>query len=355
MLVLSNEDIEQLISMEDCIDIIEQAYRDFAHGLALNSPRVDNISPCSSDDAFYAFKHMGGTWPARQIQALRINSDIVTHPTIAGKQRRVKVPLANGRWVGLVELFSTETGELLAIFPDGVAQRMRVGATNGLAAKYLARPESFRVGMIGAGWQAGAQLMAILAVRPVTEINVYSPRQESREAFARDAERMGITVTLVDNPEQCVRDADIIIAATSSMTPVIDPSWLRPGVHLSCIKAQELDRAVIEACGRTVVHTKHQAKQMNNIMPGTPNLTRETVDGWWNQEGMRWGDFADLADLLVGRASAREHETEISCFVNNVGLGLQFAAVGALILERARSRGLGHELPSEWFTESVHP
>lgn len=356
MLVLSNEDIEQLLSMEDCIDIIEQAYRDLAHGRALNSPRVDNIAPCATDGAYYAFKHMGGVWPARRIQALRINSDIVTHPTIAGKRRRVKVPSAQGRWVGLVELFSTETGELLALFPDGVAQRLRVGATNGLAAKYLARPDARRVGLIGAGWQAGAQLMAIRAVRPGVEVSVYSPRRESREAFARGAgEGLGIAVKLVDSAEQCVREADIIMAATSSMAPVIDPAWLRPGVHASCIKAQEVDGRVARGADRTVVHVKQQAKQMDNIMPGTPNVPDEHAQGWWNQDGLRWSDFPDLPDLVAGRAAGRGGAQEITCFVNNVGLGLQFAAVGTLILEKARGRGIGHELPGEWFTESVHP
>jgi len=142
--------------MRDCLDALEPMYRDLATGRALLSPRVDSISPNAHPDGYYAFKQMGGTWPARGIQALRINSDVITHPVIAGMPRRVKTPLADGRWVGLVFLFSTETGALLAIFPDGVAQRLRVGAANGLALKRLAREDSRTLALIGTGWQAGA-------------------------------------------------------------------------------------------------------------------------------------------------------------------------------------------------------
>lgn len=356
MLVLSNEEIEHLVTMEECIAILEEAYRDLAEGKALNSPRVDNLAPCNYEGAYYGFKHMGGTWPRRGIQALRINSDIITHPVRDGVPQRVKVPLAGGRWVGLVELFSTETGELLAIFPDGVAQRLRVGATNGLSIKYMARPEAARVGLIGSGWQAGAQLMAVLAVRPVAEIKVFSLRKESRDVFAREAaEKYGITVQAVDTLEECVRDVDIILAATSSMFPVVRPEWLTEGMHVSCIKTQEVDAAVLARCDRVVVHTKHQAKQMDNIMPGTPHVVKEHLQGWWNRPGICWEGLCDLPDLVVQKVPGRCSSREITCFVNNVGLGLQFAAVGALILEKARKLGIGRDLPGEWFTESVHP
>lgn len=356
MLVLSNEEIEKLIDMSECISALEELYRDMAEGKALSSPRIDNLAPCSHEGAYYGFKHMGGTWPRRTIQALRINSDIVTHPQQNGVHRRVKVPLAGGRWVGLVELFSTETGELLALFPDGVAQRTRVGATNGLGVKYLARTDARRVGLIGAGWQAGTQLMAVLAVRAIEEVKVYSQRKESREAFARDAaDKYDASIRAVDTPEECVEGVDVIMCGTSSMLPVVRAEWLRPGMHVSCIKTQEIDADVLNRCNKIVVHTKHQAKQIDNVMPGTPNIIKEHLQGWWNQPGTRWEDFCDLPDLVAGKAPGRTSPDEITCFVNNVGLGLQFAAVGAVILKKAQELGVGHDLPREWFTESVHP
>jgi ornithine cyclodeaminase/alanine dehydrogenase-like protein (mu-crystallin family) len=357
MLVLSNEDVERLLPMPDCIAALEPMYADYANGKTLLSPRVDNIAPTGLAGAYYAFKHMGGTWPARGIQALRINSDVITHPLVAGKPRRVKRPLAGGRWVGLVLLFSTETGALLAMFPDGVMQRLRVGAANGIAMKHLAREGSKVLALIGSGWQAGAQLMAALAVRKFSEVRVFSPRRESRDAFVAEARRRhaGVAIDAVDSAQACVAGADVIAAATSSMVRVIDPAWLEPGVHASCIKTQEVDGAVFDRCDRVVMHTSKQSKQMNNVLPGTPNFTEEHDRGWWNEPGRQVASFPGLAEVLSGAAPGRTRAGEITCFVNNVGMGLQFAAAGALVLERARAAGAGQVLPDDWFSEDVHP
>jgi len=357
MLVLGNEDIERLLSMADCIAALEPMYADFANAKALLSPRVDNMAPTSHEGAYYAFKHMGGTWPTRGIQALRINSDIVTHPVVAGKQRREKKPLADGRWVGLVLLFSTETGKLLAMFPDGVMQRLRVGSANGIAMKRLARPDCRRLALIGSGWQAGAQLMAALAVREFEDVRVYSPREASRKAFVEEARARhpGVRIEAVSSAAECVEGADAIMAGTSSMVRVIDPAWLKPGIHASCIKSQEVDAEVLERADVVFVHTAQQAKQMDNILPGTPNVSQEHTKGWWNSPGRSTASYPDLGKLVAGLAPARTNAEQSTLFVNNVGIGLQFAAAGALVLERARAAGAGHELPDDWFTENVHP
>jgi len=350
MLVLSNDEISRLLTMQDCMAALEPMYRDYANSRALLSPRFDNISPTSHAGGYYAFKHMGGAWPAQGVQALRINSDIVTHPSVGGMPRRVKLPLAGGRWVGLVLLFSTETGALLAMFPDGVMQRMRVGAASGLALKHLARENVSTLALIGTGWQAGAQLMAARAVRNFREVRVYSPRRESREAFVSQNEN----VRAVDTVEACVEGADVILAATSSMVRVIEPKWLKPGVHIGCIKSQEIDGEVLDRCDRVFVHNRQQAKQFNNVMPGTPNVDEQREQGWW-KDPARSGRYPDLGELLAERVPGRERADEITCFANNVGTGLQFAAAGALALRKAREQGVGKELPDDWFTEDVHP
>ena len=353
MLVLTNDEVARLLGIEDCMAALEPMYRDYANGEALLSPRVDNIAPATHPGGYYGFKHMGGTWPARGIQALRINSDVVTHPLVAGKPRRVKQPLApgrdgKGRWVGLVLLFSTETGALLAMFPDGVMQRLRVGAASGLALKHLSREDVSTLALIGTGWQAGAQLMAALAVRNFREVRVYSPRAESRDAFAAQYKN----VRTVESTEDCVKGADVILAATSSMVRVIDPQWLRPGMHIGCIKTQEIDGEVLRRCQRVFVHTRQQAKQLSNVMPGTPNVRKENDEGWWKDPAH---SYPDLGELLAGKAPGRREESEITCFANNVGTGLQFAAAGAAVLAKARQMKIGTELPDDWFSEDVHP
>ena len=336
---------------------LEPMYRDVAEERVLFSPRVDNIAPNAHPQGYYAFKHMGGTWPREKVQALRINSDVVTHPLVAGKPRRVKQPLApGGRWVGLVLLFSTETGALLAMFPDGVMQRLRVGATSGLGLRHLAREDARRLALIGSGWQAGTQLSAALAVRKFSEVRVWSPRRESREAFVAEARRLhDLELRAVESAEDCVDGADVIAAATSSMVRVIEPRWLKPGVHVSCIKTQEVDAEVLQRCDRVVLSNRRQAKHYDNVMKDTPNVKTESARGWWNDGSVRLERFGDLADVLTERASGREGDREITCFMNNVGTGLQFAAAGACVLAKARAAGVGTELPDDWFSEDVHP
>ena len=161
-LILSNADVEKLLTMRECIAVLEEAYVELAQGRGVSRTRSDSLTPTTRPDALYSLKSMDGVVPKLGVGAVRINSDIVTWPKQGNTMRRVKVPAApNNRYVGLVLLFSTETGEPLAILPDGVMQRMRVGATNGLGIKYLARQNATRVGLLGSGWQAGAQLMAV--------------------------------------------------------------------------------------------------------------------------------------------------------------------------------------------------
>src|SRR5437764_78341 len=184
-LILSNNDVEKLLTMPECIEVLEEAYVELAEGRGVNRRRSDCITPTSKPDAIYGLKSMDGVIPKLGIGAIRINSDIITFPKKGNNFVREKVPAApNGRYTGLVLLFSSENGEPLAILPDGVMQRMRVGAANGLGVKYLARKDARTIGILGSGWQAGAQLMAACAVRDIKSIRCFSPTKTNREAFS---------------------------------------------------------------------------------------------------------------------------------------------------------------------------
>jgi ornithine cyclodeaminase/alanine dehydrogenase-like protein (mu-crystallin family) len=190
-----------------------------------------------------------------------------------------------------------------------------------------------------------------LVARQIEEIKVFSLRKESREAFAREmSQRTGVKIYPVDSAEECFREVDIVLAATSSLVPVIRAEWLNEGVHIGCITSYEIDRAVLDRCHRIVVHTKYQEKPIKNVLSGT-----EHIPAQYFERGVAPENSPDLADLVVGREPGRTVDTEITCFLNRMGLGLQFAALGALILKKARHFGLGNELPSEWFSEDVHP
>src|SRR5215470_18100686 len=218
-LILSNDDVEKLLTMRECIEVMEEAYVELAEGRGVSRTRSDCFTPTARADAIYSLKSMDGVIPKLGVGAVRINSDIVTWPKRGNNMRREKVPAApNQRYVGLVLLFSVDNGEPLAILPDGVLQRMRVGAANGLGIKHLARENAGSVGILGSGWQAGAQLMAACAVREVKSIRCFSPNRENREAFAKSMSALlGIEVVPVDQPEEAVHNADIVMCATNTL------------------------------------------------------------------------------------------------------------------------------------------
>src|SRR5258706_989232 len=355
-LILSNADIDAVLSMKDCIDVLEDAYRELAHARGVSRTRSDSFSETTRPDALYSLKSMDGIVPKLGVSAVRINSDIITWPKEGGNERRVKVPSApNARYVGLVLLFSSETGEPLAIFPDGVIQRMRVGAANALGAKYLARHDSRDVGILGSGWQAGAQLMGVCAVRDIETIRCFSPNKANREAFSHEwSAKLGVKVIPVDTPEDALGKADIAMCATHTIDNVFFARWVRPGLHISSIKRPEVDVAAVKRADLVVLHS-NDGTPMHLFTKGVTIPEKAENKGWMLAEEIAFDRLPTLPQLIAGLTPGRTSPDQVTCFLNNIGLGYQFAAVGALVYRKAREAGLGRELPTGLFNEDVHP
>jgi alanine dehydrogenase len=349
MLILSNDDAEALLTMRECIAALEDAYRELAHERAASAQRSDVLTASPRTDALYSLKLMGGVLPSAGVGAVRLNSDIISF----GEKRQVKLPLAPGnRYTGLVLLFSSATGEPLAIFPDGVLQRMRVGSASALGAKYMARPDATRVGLIGAGWQAGAQVMAITALREIESIRCYSPTGEKREAFCADmSAKTGVSLRAVATPEEAVRGADIVLCATNASNPVFRAGWLEPGMHVGTIRGHELEPETVRRADLVAIHDRGARAQVIATREVEKPKDRHWIPGI--------EDIMDkaptLGELVAGMAKGRGAPEQTSCFLNLTGIGLQFAAAGAALYRKAREAGAGRELPGEWFTEDVIP
>lgn len=358
MLVLNNEEIAAIIDMPTCIAAMETAYRGMSEGRGVNRRRSDTLVETGPADAgrIYSLKSMDGVSPDLGVGAVRINSDIITYPQIGGQRRRVKVPAAPGeRYTGLVLLFSSDTGEPLAIFPDGVVQRMRVGAANGLATKYLARDYTPRVGIIGSGWQAGSQLMAMTSVRNVEQIRCFSPTEANRKAFAAEiGPLIGIDVEPVTSIEAAIDNADVALCATSSIEPFFQADWVRPGLHISSIKRSELHPDAVRKADRVVIHSRDGAPILT-MASGIEPPAADRPDGGALLDVLDFESAPLLADLIAGKIPARQSDEEATCFINNIGMGFQFAVIGKVVYDRALQTGAGRELPTEWFTQKEHP
>jgi len=355
-IVLTHEEVEGILTMADTIEVLEKAYEQLGQGKAITRPRSDIIIPGYSEraGAIYALKTMDGAVPEMGYASIRLNSDTVHWPEKNGKQYREKIPTMPGnRWMALVLLFSVRNGELLAIMPDGVVQRNRVGGTNGLGVKYMARKDAKVYGLFGTGWQAGGQLMAVAAVRDLELVKVYSRNPDSRKAFANHWRKLlALDIQAVDRPEDVVKESDIVGLATSTIEPIFKTAWLTQGLHLTCVKPPECEASVYQKVDRLAINFKH----------GYPNhyyLGQKPVDAlekaWTTGKEMNLDGVPELCDLITGKAAARQDDSETNCFLNNIGLGFQFSAVAGRVYELAREKGVGKELPLDWFTQPVHP
>jgi alanine dehydrogenase len=353
-LILSNEEVEQALVMPDCLATGEEAYKALGLGEAATGVRGEILSPTGRDDALHSLLTMAGVVPGFSIGAVRINSDILTWPKTAHGLTREKVPAApGGRYVGLVLLFSTVTGEPLAIYPDGIVQRMRVGAACGLGAKYLAREDAHTLAILGAGWQAGGQAMAMTCVRDITKIRCFSPTQAKREAFAQEwSEKLNVEVEASSSLEDAVKGADIVACATNSMEPVLAPELIEPGMHVSSVKRLELPPETVARADVVFTHVRGAESRITRVEGA--DLSRETDAAKDRMtSAIRQADMPTLPDLLLGRAPGRTSPEQITTFLNYAGLGFQFAATGAIIIEKARALGLGREIPTDWLTSEL--
>lgn len=358
MLVITNEDIETFLEMPACVEALEAAYRDLGNRDAVDMPRQDGVVDHARAGAVHAFKTMSGSWPAAGLVALRLNSDVVHWPEIDGKPRRVKIPLSQGdRYNGLVLLFSTETGELLAMFNDGVVQKTRVGGSSGVAAKYLARADASVLGLIGSGWQAGGQIEAMATVRELELVKVFSTTAANRESFAETyAKKLGIEVRPVSSIAEAAAGVDILASATNSMTPTITPDLLRPGMHITSVRGSEIPLEVLQAVDRLVVNTHDPVTA--HATRGWPEEIPEFVNGDYARPDIGVFDITqapELKSVVAGLKPGRQSEDEITCFHNYKGMGLQFAAIGSIIYGEARTRNIGLNIEDHYFSQTVHP
>lgn len=357
--ILESDDVEEVLRIDDVIPALEQMYVDLSNAEAINSPRVDTLVPTPGPGDYYAFKTMFGSLPNQGVAALRINSDIIRWPEDDQGQRRVIVPTAPGdQWVGFIYLWDVADGTPLARMPEGNIQRMRVGATSAIAAEHLAREDATTMALLGSGHQAGGQLLAFNEVRDLKQVDVYSPTPENREAFAAEYDQcLDCTVTSVESAEQAVKNKDIINTATNSHVPTIDPEWLSSGVHVTTVKKPEASRELFAHADTPAIHISGElGLQHNHILhdgefksyKGTP---WKGTDNWWNDEEF----FNNLPELneVVGDPTSygRRSDEEITLFVNNLGMGLQFAACGAVVHKKARNAGLGTTVPVESYTQ----
>jgi ornithine cyclodeaminase/alanine dehydrogenase-like protein (mu-crystallin family) len=316
MLLLNEDDIHGLLTMQAVINAVEAGFR----GLALEE--------------------------AENVPRRRCRTDHVVLHVLVGASKRA-------RYLGYkayttsrqgarfhVGLFDGHTGALLALIQADYLGQMRTGAASGVATKYLARSDASAIGVYGTGKQALTQVEAICTVRAVKKVTVFSRSAENRRRFAGEVTaRCGVEAAPVERAELAARDQDIIITATSASEPVLRGEWIQDGTHLNIIGSNWLSRSEIDvaAIGRAacvVVDSKEQAKlEAGDLVPA--------VDAGV----LKWPDTFELGQVVVGQVPGRRVPTDVTIF-KSVGLGLEDVVTAGLVYEAAKAKGVGREI--EW-------
>ena len=352
MLLLTSDDVEQVLTMADCVDVLRRFFEEEGKGQVLTRQRTESWLPHLTTDTFYQCKTMEGGVPYIGKYVIRIDSN-VTRKKQQGQSSRVEhVPFGNGSWMGMLLVFSTETGELLGWMPDGYLQRTRVGALYALAADYLARPDAEEVGLIGSGWQAGGQILGLRCVRNIKKVRVFSSNADRRSRFAEEWQAsLGIEVRPVAAARDAFTNANIVALATNANEKVMESLWVEAGQHLSSVRFLELDPRSYQDCNRVVVNRAEPWIQNYHLGELCPQDIRDAKVPPAPPGAIEAREFFRQR---FKRTGARE-KTLFPNEASNYQLGGQFAAVAGFVLDRAREKRLGRDLPSEWFAQTLLP
>ena len=310
-LYLKEEDVRQLATVAEVIDVLEVAFRQQSMGEAFANPRQRLRPP-------------GVT--------LHILAGAI--PGFFGYKAYTSSPSGTRFFF---HLFDASTADLLAIMEADELGQIRTGAATGLATRLLSNVDATTAVLFGAGWQAESQLLAMSAVRNLQRISIVNRNAERRDAFITKMQpRVGAQLVAAASVEEAVRTSHIITTMTNSREPVLKGDWLQPGQHINAaggnsLLRRELDEAAVLRANRLVVDSIEQAK----LEAGEFLVPIETGR-------RRWQDFVELRELF-GKDHGRTDPSEITLF-KSLGIALEDVAIGKLVYERALEHGLGHRL-----------
>lgn len=312
---LTESDIRKLLTMPIALQAMEEAHRALAEHKAIDVPRARIHLPTGTQHVLQAAAPGLGYIGFKYYY---------TRPT--GKSF-------------YVHLMNAESGKLEAIIEAIGMSQVRTGAASGVATDHLAVKDAAVLGQIGAGYQGESQLEAVCQVRRIRTVKVFARNRDRLAAFCdRMTKRTGVTVRPAESAEAAVRGAHVVNVITKSAEPVLKGEWLEPGQHVNAagsnaLTRREIDDAVVKRCDVITVDGRGTAeKECGDLLPAVEK-------GW-----LRWSHLAEIGEVIAGKHPGRTSPQQISLYESH-GMGLQDLWVGVKMLQLARERGVGTDLP----------
>lgn len=306
--ILTDADIRRLLDTDTVIEVIEETFRQMARGNLTYPPRIY----VEGEKGALAFT-VGDSPNQNQGFGFRVYS---MFKNSSGKNKQ------------LVAVFDSDTGAFKGAVIGNLVGKMRTGAIGGVAVKYLSRSNASVLGMIGTGIQAVTQLQAAAAVRNFNKVLVYSRNSEKRGNFAiQMSAELGLDITAVDSAQAVVETADVLICATTSSSPIFDPSWIKPGVHITTIgpKIVQNHELPVEAAIQSDIVTTDTLAQIEDF-----------GERYFLHDHIPLTQYVPLSDIVAGNHPGRTNDEEITLFCSTGLAGTEVAVAShALALNQS--------------------
>lgn len=319
ILVLNQEDVEQLLDMEGCIEAMAEALASLARG-EVHVPLRAVVRP-PGEDTFIGLMpaHRGGGAPLYSLKTVCVFPDNPKRGLDAHQ--------------GTVTLFDGETGETLAVMNASAITAIRTAAVSAVATRLLAREDARELGILGAGVQARSHVEALRLVRDFDRVRIFSPTAAHAEALAAE-----VGADAVGSAEEAVHGADVVVTATSSVDPVLRREWLEPGVHVNVVGGRpptmrELDVATV---ADSAFYVDRRESAENEAYDYRDALEAGAI----GPDHIR----GEIGEVLIGAAPGRTSPEQLTVF-RSLGLAVEDLAAAEYVVRRAHESGVGVEVP----------
>lgn len=319
--ILSQQQVKELLSYEDTIQVLETALVDISADRAIAPPRLRMDIPQRQGrlSAILAF--------VDSLNALGIKI-----PTGFAQNLQKGLPTI----MATMTLHDAETGMLLAVMDGTYIIEAKTAVSSAVATKYLAREEATTLGIIGTGAQGRAHLMALPLVRNIQQVKVFnrSPKNLARFMQLAAAERPELKIEVAASPREAVTESDIVVTASSSPSPILEISWLKPGAHINAIGAwtpqtREIDSATV-AAAKVIVDTRRGA------MAEAGDILIPLAEGLISADPI----YAELGELISGVKRGRINPAEITLY-KSVGSAVLDISMAYIVYQRAVEQHVG--------------
>jgi len=324
--ILSKVNVAELLTMQDALNYVEDAYRQLTLGKALVPQRIAITDPAPGLTLIMP-GIIGGEMNAlatKIVSVYKQNPEKYNLPTVLAK----------------IMVQDINTGDIVGIMEGGLITAIRTGAATGVSVKYLARKDSSVMGIYGAGVQARKQVVAVYwgLNQKLEKCIVYDLKRDTAEEFKNEIEKeLGIEVKIASSGDELLENTDIIVAATTSTTPLFSGEMITDGTHISSIgahapEARELDSKIIKRASLLVAGLKDAclAEAGDYIIPINEGIIKED-------------DIISIGDIITGKETGRGSDLDITIF-KSVGISAQDVAVAKLVYDRALKEGIGQDI-----------